>query len=57
MSIQTIIHSGEYLGYCEEKGYIYSMFTGYDKKGKKKYTIFAIKNGYASQLIEFTAII
>lgn len=56
MSVQAIIRNGEYLGYDEEKGYIYSVFAGYDKRGRKIYQIYAVKNGKAFLLIEFTGV-
>ncbi|WP_169712532.1 hypothetical protein [Parageobacillus galactosidasius] len=56
MSVQAIIRNGEYLGYCEEKGYIYSVFYGYDERGRKIYRIYAIKGGEEQLLIEFTGV-
>jgi hypothetical protein len=54
MSLNTIKARGEYLGFCEQKGYLYSVFTGYDFIGRQKFTIYAIRGGYAEYLIDFS---
>jgi predicted transcriptional regulator of viral defense system len=39
----------EYLGYCEQKGYIYSVQTGVNQ-----YSVIALQNGRITVLITFT---
>jgi hypothetical protein len=55
-TVGFIMKNGEYLGYCEEKGYMYSLFMGYDDKGRKLYRIYAIKNNKPYLLIEYTGL-
>lgn len=56
VSVKHIVTNGEYLGYCDEKGYVYSIFCGYDERGRKIYRIYAIKGGEKQLLIEFTGV-
>lgn len=54
MAYQTVKEHGSYLGFCEQKGYIYSVFKGYDSHGKKEYFIVAISGNQVTYLIDFT---
>ncbi|WP_310551795.1 hypothetical protein [Paenibacillus glufosinatiresistens] len=42
--------SKEYLGFCEQKGFIYSV-----QLAKGRYAVVALQNGRATVLIQFTA--
>jgi len=55
MTFETIKKQGEYLGFCEMKGYIYSVFRGHDKKGCKLYSVVAVKDNQTMILITFSA--
>jgi hypothetical protein len=57
MTMETIKKHGEYLGLDHKEGYIYSVFRGYDKSGKKEYAIVSIKDGDIVTRILFTGII
>jgi hypothetical protein len=50
MSITHIRTTGEYLGYCNLKGYLYSIR---DLHNELKYHIYALKNNECTQLITF----
>ncbi|PVC75037.1 hypothetical protein C2I27_03885 [Priestia megaterium] len=54
MTYNTVKAHGEYLGFDEEKGFLYSVFRDYDNKGNKKYMIVHLTNGTVSPLIEYT---
>ena len=57
LTVETVKRQGEYLGFCPIKGYIYSVFRGYDEKGNKKYTVVALYDGDIYPLISFTGIL
>lgn len=54
MSIKKVM-KGDFLGCCDQKGYLYSVFTGYSREGKYIYQIYAVKDGEPTFLLEFTA--
>lgn len=50
---QFVKENGEYLGFCKIKGYIYSVFNGYDNKGRAIYSVCALSNGDVITLITY----
>lgn len=56
VSHKHVITAGEYLGICDQKGYIYSVFRGYAQNGKKLFSVCAVKNGNVDVLITFEGI-
>lgn len=54
MTKEIVKNKGTYLGFCEQKGYIYSIFKGCDSHAKKEYYIVSILNNQVSYLIDFT---
>lgn len=46
--------NGEYLGFDSMKGYIYSVFSGFDEKGREKYSVCALYNGDVCILITYS---
>ncbi len=54
ISFSRIIRNGDYLGYCPDKGYIYSLFLSYDERGGSRYMITAVKNGEYLVLLEYS---
>lgn len=55
-TIKSIINRGEYLGFDNQKGYLYSLFVSYNEKGQPLYSIYAIKDGEADLLITYPII-
>ncbi|BCT30302.1 hypothetical protein BVAD3_39760 (plasmid) [Bacillus velezensis] len=55
MTIAYMVRYGQCLGYCPEKGHIYSVFSGYNHNGKRVYHIWAFYKGKFSILINFSA--
>lgn len=53
MNTKHAMSIGEYLGFCELKGYIYSVPGAYSASGRLTYSIIAITKGKASTLITF----
>ncbi|MEI2282447.1 hypothetical protein [Paenibacillus polysaccharolyticus] len=52
MNYQTFksISSKEYLGFCEQKGFIYSV-----QLDEERYAVVALHNGQVTMLIQFTS--
>lgn len=56
LTIEAVKKNGDYLGYCDQKkAYVYSVFTGYNSRGNKKYVIVTLNNGTVRELIRFNA--
>lgn len=55
MSIEIVKSTGEYLGHCPQKGYIYSVPAGYDQKGNQKYAIVSLIMGGINTLLVYSA--
>lgn len=54
MTQKHVITAGEFLGACDVKGYLYSVFQGYTAQGLKRFSIVAVKAGKVTQLLTFT---
>lgn len=54
MKYETVKLYGEYLGFCKQKGYIYSVCRETKTTGIKNYTIVALYNGEVYYLIDYT---
>ncbi|ALA07300.1 hypothetical protein SECTIM467_176 [Brevibacillus phage SecTim467] len=53
MSLSYVIRSGEYLGFCEKKGYVYSVFRGYSPAGAKRFAVVSLLGGQVDTLMVF----
>lgn len=56
MTTRHAIAAGRYLGLCPSVGYVYSMFKGYGKDGRRRYEVVAVKSGKVQSLITFTGV-
>lgn len=57
MRKEQIITEGEYLGYCPQKGDLYTIYKGTTTDGKKKYEIWSVNGDWVTPLIDFTGIL
>lgn len=61
VTLRKLIKEGSYLGFCEEKGYMYSIFAGYGedyfKGNHKHYAVYCFKDGVIEHLITFPSYI
>lgn len=58
MTYTHVKEHGEYLGYCPQKGYLYSVPRGegrYLGKAYQEYVIVALQDGTVSYLIDYNA--
>ena len=53
VSFRRLVTNGEYLGYDDDFGYLYSIFIGYDKKHRARYGIYSVRSNVIECLITY----
>lgn len=53
MSYQRLVANGDYLGFDKDKGYLYSIFVGYNKEGYPVQGIYSVKGHVLELLITY----
>lgn len=56
MTTQVLLSKGEHLGFCPQKGDLYSVESGLSIFGKPQYRIYSLKGDSVNELIAFQII-
>lgn len=54
VTFKRLLIAGEYLGFCEDKGYLYSIFLDYNNRGDAVFGIYSVRGHVLEQLIEYS---
>jgi len=57
ISYKRIISSGDYLGFDEDFGFIYSVFIGYRKDGSPEYGVYSLRGQCIECLIVYPILV
>jgi hypothetical protein len=56
VTFKRLVLNGEYLGHCDQRGYIYSIFSGYDESSRPQHSIYAVHGNALEHLITYPII-